>query len=93
MRSSKQSNMEGGKDKEKHDYNKNAQAPPDHYGDSEEVIANGNWHEADNASNASQDFDWEKPPAYEFHGSGPNIETSVVAQGIERISVSTFRFI
>jgi hypothetical protein len=82
--------MEKGKGGEKHDYNKSAQEPPDQCGDSEGAIANGSWHEARNASHASQDLDWEKPPAYEFHGSGPNIETSVVAQGKEKFSVSIF---
>lgn len=81
--------MEKGKGGEKNDCHKSAQAPPYQYDDSGGAIANGSWHEGDNASHASQDFDWEKPPAYEFHGSGPNIETSVVAQGKEESSVSS----
>ena len=82
--------MEKGKGIEKHNYNKSAQEWPDQSFDSEGVIANGSWHEADNASRASQDLDWEKPPAYEFHGSGPNIETSAVAQGNKKRTVSVF---
>ncbi|EDO02434.1 hypothetical protein SS1G_04910 [Sclerotinia sclerotiorum 1980 UF-70] len=80
--------MKKGKGGEKHEYQKSAQVAPDHYNDSEGVIANGSCHEADNASHTSEDFDWEKPPAYEFRGSGPNIETSVVAQDDGRVAIN-----
>lgn len=83
--------MEKGKGREKRNYNKDVQAPLNQYSDSEGVIANGSWHETDNASNDAQDLDWDKPPAYEFHGSGPNIETSVVAQGRQKSSVPIFQ--
>ncbi|KAF7880784.1 uncharacterized protein EAF01_011949 [Botrytis porri] len=80
--------MEKGKGREKRDRKNDEQAPLNQYGDSEGVIANGSWHEADNASHDTQDLDWDAPPAYEFHGSGPNVETSAVVQDDGRVSIN-----
>ena len=59
--------------------------------DSTEIRRVRSKHDEDANSHTSEDFDWEKPPAYSFHGSGPQIETSVVAQGraIPRFAIRT----
>ncbi|KAH8752807.1 glycosyltransferase family 1 protein [Diaporthe sp. PMI_573] len=73
---------------EKHDNRKDEQAAPEQYGNSERYFANGARHEEDNASHASQEFDWEQPPAYEFHGSGPDVKTKVTAQDDGRVAIN-----
>lgn len=74
---------------DKHDNHKDEQAAPEQYGKSERYLANGARHEEDNASHTSQEFDWEQPPAYEFHGSGPDVKTEVTAQGKKFLPLSS----
>jgi hypothetical protein len=46
-----------------------AEPPPYAQGDGEEQTE-------------SSEVDWERPPVYELRGSGENMSTSVVAQGV-----------
>ncbi|PVH76638.1 glycosyltransferase family 1 protein [Cadophora sp. DSE1049] len=56
--------------------------------DGEEVLGNSSKCEEDASSHTSQDFDWERPPAYSFHGSGPQVETSVIAQDDGTVAIN-----